>query len=135
MLLLGVPLLEIAIVGGVMLVTAFFVNFVSRTLFPRIHREYAAGGLHRRFDDSRMLYIFLHPFVTAFILLFLVQRLQPLHLTVNEIAYVYWAISALPGIFLNYTSFNMSFLLACSWWLTSGAQLATGAHMITLRQL
>lgn len=126
--------LEVAVTGGSMLAAVFGLNFLQRLLVPAIEKEYtAAGTIFRSFSDSRMLYMFVHPFVLATALLYLRTVLAPLRYSNHHIAVLLWAVGPLPGITVDYASFRISFKMAFWWYLLTLGQLYAGAQIITMR--
>lgn len=109
-----------AIAGIAMLFVGAIVSFGLNYLFPFIKAEYADPSLFRPWSDPKMQLFVFSPFMTGLILSWFYSRygqIAQTRSTVLKGLYLglsYWLIT-IPGIFMEYTTFPVSFVISASW--------------------
>lgn len=107
-------------VGAINLILGFVLNAVISQLLPAIQHEYQTG-LFRPWSDPLMMIFFFYPFVVGFALAYLFEKVEGQFLDKNPIvkagkfAVFYFCIATLPGMFISYTTFTISFLMVSIW--------------------
>lgn len=104
------------IAGIVILVVGQVLNFLGGMLVPGIMQEYQNTAIFRPWSDPLMMMFFGYPFILGVVLSYLWERLKkPDEL---EFAKLYFLIATIPGMFITYTSFQVSLGLVILWTLT-----------------
>src|ERR1035437_6611230 len=118
--------------GAIMLVVGMFIGQVFQFLFPLLKNEYQNQNLFRPWADSLMSIMFVPPFLVGIILSWIwdITRGVLKGNTAIEkglrFGFIYWIIT-IPGMFMSYSSFPISFILVCSWSITiMGQALSAG---------
>lgn len=101
------------IVGFANLIVGFLLNFVAGLLFPSIALEYQNTGVFRPWNDPLMVVSFAYTFILGFTLAYLWDRLGKIE--PKEFAKLYFVIATIPGMFITYTSFNVSLGMVLLW--------------------
>ena len=115
------------IAGVVMLVVGLVFNRVFGVLFPSINAEYQDPALFRPWSDPLMSYIFVHPFIVGIVLAWVWDKTKDLFKERDvfwrccQFASAYWLVT-IPGMFISYSTFPVSFTMVFSWSLTGLAQ-------------
>lgn len=124
-----------------MLAVSFLLGFVISAFFPSIQTEYSNNSIFRPFSDPLMSLYFLHPFVLGFALAFVFAKVKKLigGKTIYEKAFVfalvYWLVATIPGMFISYSSFQLSFLMILSWSISALIQaFVAGIILVTFHR-
>jgi len=95
-------------------------NYVVNLAFPSIALEYQNEAIFRPWSDPLMMVYFLYPFilgvVLAYLWMFIQNRLEgDATLEAFEFAKFYFIVATLPGMFVTYTSFQLSLIMVLLW--------------------
>lgn len=115
------------IAGFVNLLTGLGINAVLGMILPGLEQEYQNTSLFRSWQDPLMMVYFAYPFVLGLVLAYLWKVLnRQLKGTDPQkamaFAKIYFVIATIPGMFISYTSFQLSFLMILVWTLTGLVQ-------------
>lgn len=107
--------------GVIMLFVGFGMNIIFEALFPQLAREYQNSSLFRPWTDPLMMVFFFYPFILAFSLSYLWEKVHT-HFesismlnTIRNFTLFYFLIASVPGMFISYTTFPISFMMILSW--------------------
>ena len=115
-------------IGVINLVVGMVINQGLQILFPELAKEYQ-GGFFRPWSDPLMMLFFLYPFILGLALSFLWQMIskQIQGKTRSDRAWnfakFYFLIATVPGMFISWTSFQISSLMIGSWTLAGLAEI------------
>lgn len=115
------------IVGLANLIIGMGLNFGLHTLFPVLGKEYQNPVIFRSWQDPLMMVFFAYPFIFGIVLAYF-WSLFGKHFTGNvtnkafQFAKLYFIIATIPGMFISYTTFQVSLLMILSWTITGFAQ-------------
>lgn len=106
--------------GVAALVAGLVVSRVMASMFPVLNLEFANPALFRPWSDPLMSLYFLYPFVLGLILAWFWDKYKHAFegskfAKVKKFTLTYWLISAIPGMFITYSSFQVSLLMIISW--------------------
>ena len=108
-------------VGIVTLVVSMVFNFLINDLFPELSVEYVNSGIFRPWSDPLMQMFFAYPFILGVILAFVWDKLktqvkgQSVFSRGLNFGQSYFLVATIPGMFITYTSFQVSLGLVLSW--------------------
>lgn len=103
-----------------MLAASMVLNQLYNFIFPAVSQEYLNPSLFRPWTDPLMSFIFIHPFVVGLILAWVWDKTKDLFTDKNwmlrgkKFGLVYWIIF-LPGMFISYSTFPVSFSMIMVW--------------------
>jgi hypothetical protein len=103
------------VAGFVLLIVGMLLNWLLGAIFPTLASEYQNTRIFRPWDDPLMIAYFGYPFVLGVVLAVLWDRLKikdPM-----EFAKFYFIVATIPGMFISWTSFQLSSLMILSWML------------------
>ena len=121
--------------GLAMLIISLIFSMALQIIFPQIAQEYATQ-MYRSYSDPLMLLFYLGPFILGLIIAWvweltsLIMKGDDLTKAVN-FSLVYLVLTQIPGMFMTYTSMNVSLLLIMSWILTNFVQVLCGSIIIS----
>lgn len=104
-----------------MLAVSLVLMQIYNALFPSLQAEYQNSSMFRPWSDPLMSLYFLHPFVLGLALAFIFDKVKELinGKTIFEKAFVFalifWLVATIPGMFISYSSFQLSLLMVLSW--------------------
>ncbi len=101
------------ITGVILLATAFGFNWLSAILFPSLSAEYQNIAIFRLWNDPIMMLYFFYPFILGFVLSYLWKVLKTKDPV--KFAWFYFLVAGIPGMFISYTTFQVSLLMIVSW--------------------
>jgi len=107
--------------GVAVLVAGFVFTPLFDLVFPGVASEYNNIGLFRPWDDPVMNLYFLYPFVLGTVLAWVWKKTEKLFESKNDLGRVkkfalsYWVVAGLPGMFITYASFQVSFSMILAW--------------------
>jgi len=109
------------IAGVLMLLAGLVLSRVFGIISPSINAEYLNPALFRPWSDPIMSLYFLYPFILGIILAWYWDMTK--HLVKGKTAFekaykfglVYWLIAGLPGMFITYSSFQVSLAMVLAW--------------------
>lgn len=105
------------LISGVgILVLGMVINWVVGFVLPQISLEYTKIGMFRPWTDPLMMLYFLYPFVLGFVSFYLWQKLNKPK--AFDLAKLYFIIATIPGMFITYSSFQISLLMVMLWAIT-----------------
>jgi len=108
------------IASVVILVVGMALNMLLGVVFPNLAAEYQNPALFRPWTDPLMMLFFAYPFITGFVLAYLWSVLGK-WLTGSptskawQFAKLYFVVATIPGMFISWTSFQVSPLMIASW--------------------
>lgn len=121
--------------GLVMLLVSLVASVALHAIFPQIAQEYGTQ-MFRSWTDPLMLIFFLHPFILGLIISWiwdktsLVMKGDDLTKAVN-FTFAYMLVAQVPGMFITFTSMNVSLLMIMGWVLTGLLQVLFGSILIS----
>jgi hypothetical protein len=113
------------IIGAGLLVG--LINFLATTvvsklfgvIFPAINAEYQNPNLFRPWSDPLMLLYFIYPFLLGVILAWFWNKTKTIFgediRGGIKFGFAYWIIAGIPGMFITYSSFQVSLTMVLSW--------------------
>jgi hypothetical protein len=108
------------IAGFSILVTAMTFNWLSEAVIPGLAKEYQNISIFRPWNDPIMMLYFVYPFILGFVLQKFWELIQN-KLSgkgiqkVFEFTKLYFVIATIPGMFISYSSFQVSLAMILSW--------------------
>jgi hypothetical protein len=114
-------------VGLVMLVVMLLVSYGFSFIFPQILQEYSTQ-MYRSYEEPIMMLFFLYPFILGIIISWIwmktsiIMKGDDLTKAVN-FTLVYILVAQIPGMFVTYTTMNVSLLMIMSWMLGNTLQV------------
>jgi len=115
-----------AIVAGILMtISNMIISIIMNKVVPGIMTEYQTPGLFRPWSDPLMQAFFAHPFILALALAYVWDKIKG-SLPGNRVLGFVWGcflVATLPGMFISYTSFQISLAMTLSWTLTSVVSL------------
>lgn len=127
------------IVGFVNLIVGLVFNAAAGFLIPSLAAEYKSG-LFRPWTDPLMMAFFLYPFIVGIVLAYYWGKLGKIAegKTVAEKAWnfalFYFVVTTIPGMFITYTSFNVSALMVISWTLMGLIEAYVAGYLLARRK-
>jgi len=110
--------------GALMLIVGMVLNQIYGLVFPSLADEYINAQLFRPWSDPLMSLYFLHPFILGVVLSWVWDKTKKLidGKTLWDRAYkfglAYLVIAGIPGMFITYSSFQVSLTMVGSWLLS-----------------
>lgn len=108
-------------IGIANLLVWFLLSQVLNLLIPSLAKEYQNNSLFRPWTDPLMMTFFLYPFILGFVLAYFwntfgnqFQGKTRAQKALNFTKF-YFLIATVPGMFVSYTSFQVSALMIVSW--------------------
>ncbi len=115
--------------GAVLLVIGLGINQLVGVLLPTIGMEYQNTAIFRPWSDPLMMVYFAYPFILGIVAAYLWGRIgkpKPF-----EFAKLYFWIATLPGMFITYTSFQVSLSMVLLWAFTGFVQAFAAGWVFT----
>lgn len=115
------------IAGFANLLLGLGITVVLQMILPGLAQEYQNTSIFRPWQDPLMMVYFAYPFILGIVLAYLWNLLYKQLKgsgpeKVMQFAKVYFIIATIPGMFISYTSFQISFLMILVWTLTGFAE-------------
>lgn len=104
------------LLGLIMLIISMAVNYLFM-LIPSVSADYASGFM-RSWQDPLMMAFFLYPFILGLVFAWLWAKTKTSFKGEWRGCYFGWLLfflTTVPGMWITYTSFNLSFLTILSW--------------------
>lgn len=101
------------IAGLAVLVVGVGFNVVIGLIFPALAKEYQNPAIFRPWSDPIMMAYFGHPFIFGVVAAYLWDKIKAKDAL--EFAKLYFVIATIPGMFISYTSFQVSLLMILTW--------------------
>ena len=117
------------IAGLANLVLGFVLNWLVGMVLPSIAGEYQNTTMFRPWSDPLMTVYFAYPFILGLVAAYLwdkVGKPKPV-----EFAKLYFIIATIPGMFITYTSFQISLTMVLLWAVTGFVQAWVAAYVFT----
>ena len=111
------------------LVLGFVLNWLVGMVLPSIAGEYQNTAMFRPWTDPLMMVYFAYPFILGLVAAYLwdkVGKPKPV-----EFAKLYFIIATIPGMFITYTSFQISAMMVLLWAVTGFVQAWVAAYIFT----
>lgn len=124
------------VVGIINLILGTVVSYLFM-LFPAVSADYNNSAVMRAWSDPLMSLFFVYPFIQGIILAWVWDMSKTLfHGTLagrgTKFGLAIWLISTIPGMWMSYTCFPLSFLTIVSW-TVGGFVTAIAAGIILAR--
>lgn len=109
------------VAGLAMLLLIAILTPVYNLIFPGISQEYMNVSLFRPWSDPLMSLYYLYPFLLGLVLAWFWGKAKKMFSgksnleKAKEFAVFYWLIAGLPGMFITYSSFQVSLSLILAW--------------------
>lgn len=108
--------------GVAVLVAQIVVSRVMAAFFPSINTELTNPNVFRSWSDPLMSLYFLYPFLFGLVLAWFWDKYKHAFegskfAKIKKFALTYWLIAAIPGMFITYSSFQVSLILVLTWML------------------
>lgn len=106
--------------GLAILVLGIIFNIAVEAIFPILAHEYQNAALMRPWTDPLMMIFFAYPFILGLVASYF-WTLIGKNFTGSTLekafgfAKTYFIIATIPGMFISYTTFHISFLMVASW--------------------
>lgn len=117
------------IAGIVLLIVGMGLNWVFGLIFPSLMTEYQNTAIFRSWDDPLMMAFFGYPFIVGIVMAHLWDRLKmkdPM-----ELAKFYFLIATIPGMFITYTTFQVSPMMVATWTIMGFIQALVAGFLFT----
>ena len=111
------------------LVVGLGINQLVGVLLPAVASQYQNTAMFRPWSDPLMTVYFAYPFILGLVAAYLwdkVGKPKPL-----EFAKFYFIIATIPGMFITYTSFQISLMMVLLWAVTGFVQAWVAAWVFT----
>lgn len=128
------------IIGGLNLILGLGLMMLFGLLFPGVNEEYQSSGLFRPWSDPLMLVYFGYPFILGAVLTYLWGRVKDQFSGAAkeqafQFAKLYFIIATIPGMFISYTSFQISFMMIVTWTITGYLQAWVAGWVLARRRV
>lgn len=115
------------VVGIIMLVLGFITSSVVNLVMPGISEEYKNPQIFRPWSDPLMSLYFVQPFIVGCIISFIWDKTKKLIPATGiargmKFGVLFWLVTGLTGMFISYSTFQISFAMICSWMLSGFVQ-------------
>jgi hypothetical protein len=104
------------LLGVIMLIVSMIVSYLFM-LIPSVSADYNTSFM-RNWQDPIMMLFFLYPFILGIVFAWLWAKTKSSFKGKNRACYFGWLLfflTTVPGMWITYTSFNLSFLTILSW--------------------
>lgn len=118
-------MIKVGLIAGLAnLILGFVLNWLTGFMLPGIYREYQNTAVFRPWNDPLMLLYFAYPFILGVILAYLWGLLKEnfkgdLLKKAFNFAKIYLILATIPGMFITYTSMQISLPMVL-WWAFTG---------------
>lgn len=124
------------IAGFANLLLGLGVNVVLQMILPGLAEEYQNTAIFRPWQDPLMMIYFAYPFILGIVLAYLWGLLRKVlkgsdPQKAMQFAKIYFIVATIPGMFISYTSFQLSFLMILVWTVTGYLQAYIAALIYT----
>lgn len=113
--------------GVVLLIVGMGLNWLVGMISPSLMNEYQNTAIFRPWDDPLMTAYLGYPFILGVVLAYLWDKLKMNNAL--EFAKLYFVIATIPGMFISYTSFQISQLMVLTWTLVGFLQAYVAGFM------
>lgn len=107
--------------GLVILIVGMILTQLSNLIFPSLAVEYENISLFRPWEDPLMQLYWLYPFVLGLVLAWVWDKIKDiikgktLHQKAWNFAWFYFLLATIPGMFITYSSFQVSLGMVFLW--------------------
>lgn len=115
-------------VGLALLIVGTVINWFVGMLMPSIAQEYQNSALFRPWDDPIMMTYFAYPFIMGFVFSYLWDKVKAKDPT--EFAKMYFVIATVPGMFITWTSMQISVTMIVLWAATGFVQAWVAGYLL-----
>jgi len=121
--------------GLVMNIIGFLVNSLMNAIWPHLQEAYMNTYIFRPWGDPLMSLFFLYPFVLGVIFAYGWDHVKKLRKTKDYwkngiFIGSLWTVFTIPGMLINYSSFQVSFLMVFTWLLMGFFQYVSGGIVV-----
>lgn len=123
------------VAGLLMTIAMFILTPIYGLLIPGLQAQYSNLNMFRAMEDPLMQAFFLYPFILAMALSWAWDKSKKLFKEKKKccrgvhFGLTYWIIATIPGMYVTYTSFQVSLAMTLSWAI-SGLVYAMIAGMV-----
>ena len=123
------------IVGIATFVIGIGMSFLLQPLIPSLALEYQNPALFRPWTDPLMTLFFAYPFIFGLVSAYLWSLVGKGFKGSDsskafQFAKTYFFIATIPGMFMSYTSFQVSFLMVLSWTVTGFVEAYVAGYIL-----
>ena len=115
------------VAGLAMLILGMVINQLVMYVMPALTNEYQNTAMFRPWSDPLMTVYFAYPFILGVVAAYLWGRVgkpKPM-----EFAKLYFVIATIPGMFITYTSFQISLAMVLLWTVTGYLQALMAGYI------
>jgi hypothetical protein len=115
--------------GVIMLAVGMLISQMFHAVSPSLKAEYENPNLFRPWSDPLMMLYFVHPFMMGVILAWVWSKIKTVLnaelglLSGINFGLAFWCCTSIPGMFITYASFPVSFLMVFSWLFSNLVQM------------
>tara|TARA_Y100000310_G_C19985072_1_gene491555 strand:+ start:113 stop:511 length:399 start_codon:yes stop_codon:yes gene_type:complete len=111
---------KVLLAGFIILIFGMLTNWLIGFILPGLMLEYQNTAIFRPWNDPLMIMFFGYPFILSYVLYHLwgmvnKQFKGDVQKKAFAFAKLYFIIATIPGMFITYTSFQLSFSIIISW--------------------
>ena len=127
------------IAGFSLLVVSLVLTPLLNFVFPGLQTEYMNEGLFRSWTDPLMSLYFAYPFLLGLVLAWIWQRTKKViegksdFEKAKNFGLSYWLVAGLPGMFITYSSFQVSFAMVLTWSISGLAEAIVAGWVFAKR--
>lgn len=121
-------LIKRGLMGGIaVLAVGFGFNFAVQMFVPALALEYQNPSIFRPWSDPLMMIFFVYPFIFGIVAAYLWEKVgkpKP-----ADFAKLYFLVATIPGMFITYTSFQISFSMILLWTVTGYTEVLVAGYV------
>lgn len=111
------------IAGLAILIIGMALNFGIQAFIPDLTKEYQNTAIFRPWDDPLMMAYFAYPFILGIVAAYFWNLIEKKFTgdavsKAYQFARLYFIIATIPGMFISYTSFQVSLTMILVWTIT-----------------
>lgn len=128
------------IIGIANLIIGMGLSWLMNFLSPSLALEYQNPSIFRPWSDPLMSLYFLYPFLLGLILAWIWEKIKPIFKDKDKtkialnFGLAYFIVAGLPGMFITYSTFQVSLLLVLSWSLTGIIDAIAAGWILSYRK-
>jgi len=107
------------VIGIVTFIIGMLLTFLFGAIIPGLTDEYSSSCF-RAIDDPLMMLFYLYPLILGIALAWFWDKAKSLYKGSSsqralKLAWTYFIIATIPGMYISYTSFEVSFMMVLTW--------------------
>ncbi len=120
------------IAGFANLVLGLVLNMGIGLIIPGVTQEYQNTAIFRPWNDPLMMLYFAYPFILGFVLIHLWNSVKEnAKKSPFEFAKLYFVIATIPGMFITFSSFQLSLTMILLWTITGFLQAFVAGYIFS----